>query len=391
MPKVLGLRRLKQGKVKIRGANLPPSLAAHLGRNENSQPLRSSLTSVQGGHQPSTNMGGNLPPNDTLLLHHAQPFIPSSLHIPTGLVPTPVNPYSQPPMNLVHGQALNFLFQTQMGNPPAGGASTYQGGYIPQAFTNNSVPSYNGPIHPTVTPSSSYPFYAQPMYAPPNMPAYPNPAGPFADSAGSVTPFVHWIKDYPLSDGLKMPSHIGSYDGKGDPDNFLHLFEGAIRMQKWLMPVACHMFTYTLKDSARIWWNSQKTGSILNYEDLKAKFRSHFSQQKKFTKTHLAVHNIKQREGESTPAFITRYMDDTLQILGLLIGTDKTKITRNRQKRANTDTRTEKRARAGSQSQKVKLWSTQVKQSKSTLEDKDPKVTILVPQVSKITQMIPKS
>nr|GEV40227.1 hypothetical protein [Tanacetum cinerariifolium] len=66
------------------------------------------------------------------------------------------------------------------------------------------------------------------MYAPPNMPAYPNPAGPFADFAGSVTPFVCWIEDYPLLDGLKMPSHIGSYDGKGDPDNFLHLFEGFV-------------------------------------------------------------------------------------------------------------------------------------------------------------------
>ncbi|GJW40433.1 reverse transcriptase domain-containing protein, partial [Tanacetum coccineum] len=104
---------------------------------------------------------------------------------------------------------------------------------------------------------------------------------------------------------------------KGDPDNFLHLFEGVIRMQKWLMPVACHMFTYTLKDSTCIWWNSQKACIILNYEDLKAKFQSHFSRQKKFTKIHLAVHNIKQREGESTRAFITRYTDDTLQILGL--------------------------------------------------------------------------
>ncbi|GJS75217.1 reverse transcriptase domain-containing protein [Tanacetum coccineum] len=112
-----------------------------------------------------------------------------------------------------------------------------------------------------------------------------------------------------------MPSHIGSYDGKGDPNNYLHLFEGAIRMQKWVMPVACYMFTYTLKDSTRIWWNSQKAGSILNYEDLKAKFQSHFSQQKKFTKMHLAVHDIKQREGESTMAFATRYTYDTLQIL----------------------------------------------------------------------------
>ncbi|GKE20437.1 hypothetical protein Tco_1431949, partial [Tanacetum coccineum] len=68
-----------------KGVNLPPLLAAHLGRNESCQPLQSSLTSVHEGYQPSTNIGGNLPPNGTLLSHHAQPFIPSSLHIPTGL------------------------------------------------------------------------------------------------------------------------------------------------------------------------------------------------------------------------------------------------------------------------------------------------------------------
>ncbi|GJW67109.1 reverse transcriptase domain-containing protein [Tanacetum coccineum] len=272
-----------------RGVNLPPLLAAHLGRNESGQPLRSSLTSVQGGHQPSTNMGGgNLPPNGTLLSHHAQPFIPSSLHTPTGLVPIHVNPYSQPSGGLVNGQTPSFPFQAQIGNPPTGGTSTYH----PQ-----------GGICHRPSPTMAY-LHTMGLCS-------------FTDSTGSVTPFVRWIEDYPLPDGLKMPSHIGSYNGKGDPDNFLHLFEGAIRMQKWLMPVACHMFTYTLKDSARIWWNSQKTGSILNYEDLKAKFRSYFSQQKKFTKTHLAVHNIKQREGESTRAFITRYTDDTLQILGL--------------------------------------------------------------------------
>ncbi|GJY79788.1 hypothetical protein Tco_0485589 [Tanacetum coccineum] len=32
---------------------------------------------------------------------------------------------------------------------------------------------------------------------------------------------------------------------------------------------------------------------------------------------HMAVHNIKQMDGESTRAFVTRYTDDTLQILGL--------------------------------------------------------------------------
>ncbi|GJU31596.1 hypothetical protein Tco_1175185 [Tanacetum coccineum] len=40
---------------------------------------------------------------------------------------------------------------------------------------------------------------------------------------GSCTPRV-----------LKMPSHVGSYDRKGDPDNFLHLFEGAIASRRSL-------------------------------------------------------------------------------------------------------------------------------------------------------------
>nr|GEV12697.1 reverse transcriptase domain-containing protein [Tanacetum cinerariifolium] len=68
------------------------------------------------------------------------------------------------------------------------------------------------------------------------------------------------IEDYLLPDGLKMPSHVGSYDGKGDPDNFLHLFEGAIHMQKWLILVASRkrglrrrtcQFTASNKEKAR--------------------------------------------------------------------------------------------------------------------------------------------
>ncbi|GJY86067.1 hypothetical protein Tco_0500093 [Tanacetum coccineum] len=48
------------------------------------------------------------------------------------------------------------------------------------------------------------------------------------DLTSCVTTFVRWIEDYPLLDGLKMPSHVDSYDGKGDPDNYLYLFEKAI-------------------------------------------------------------------------------------------------------------------------------------------------------------------
>ncbi|GJU74873.1 hypothetical protein Tco_1266278 [Tanacetum coccineum] len=90
-------------------------------------------------------------------------------------------------------------------------------------------------IHPLGEPLST--FHNEDMY--PRLPqavTYLCTMGPYP--TGYVTLFVCWIEDYPLPDGLKMPSHVGSYDEKGDPDNFLHLFEGAIHMQKWLMPVA---------------------------------------------------------------------------------------------------------------------------------------------------------
>nr|GEY79634.1 ribonuclease H-like domain-containing protein [Tanacetum cinerariifolium] len=64
-----------------RGVNLPPLLAVHLGKNENGQPLQSTMTSGYGGHYTLTNLGGNLPPNGTHLLHNAQSFIPSCLQL----------------------------------------------------------------------------------------------------------------------------------------------------------------------------------------------------------------------------------------------------------------------------------------------------------------------
>nr|GEU39948.1 hypothetical protein [Tanacetum cinerariifolium] len=55
------------------GMNLSPLLAAHLGRNENGQPPQSSLTSVNRGHQPSTNIGEIYPLTNS---HEADlPFI----------------------------------------------------------------------------------------------------------------------------------------------------------------------------------------------------------------------------------------------------------------------------------------------------------------------------
>ncbi|GJX47848.1 hypothetical protein Tco_0273038 [Tanacetum coccineum] len=64
--------------------------------------------------------------------------IPSSLYTPTGLMPIHVNPYSQPSTGIVNGQPLNFPFQTQIGNPLAGGISAYHSQGDHRHDTNDS-------------------------------------------------------------------------------------------------------------------------------------------------------------------------------------------------------------------------------------------------------------
>ncbi|GKC08606.1 hypothetical protein Tco_1000216, partial [Tanacetum coccineum] len=95
---------------RIQGANLPPLLAAQLGKSETGQSLQSSLTSVQGGRQPTINIGGNIPPNVTL------------------------------------GQPLNYPPYVQGGNPSFEGTSAYDayGGYAPQTTTSKDIHAYNG-------------------------------------------------------------------------------------------------------------------------------------------------------------------------------------------------------------------------------------------------------
>ncbi|GKA22538.1 hypothetical protein Tco_0708500, partial [Tanacetum coccineum] len=70
-------RRVKEGG--SRGGNLTLLLVAHLRRSENGKPLQSTLTSRCRGNQPSTNSGGNIPPNGMYVSHNSPPFIPNSL------------------------------------------------------------------------------------------------------------------------------------------------------------------------------------------------------------------------------------------------------------------------------------------------------------------------
>nr|XP_043630267.1 uncharacterized protein LOC122601583 [Erigeron canadensis] len=125
-------------------------------------------------------------------------------------------------------------------------------------------------------------------------------------------------KKSPITSKHEIPGTPREYNGKDDPDDFLQKFEGTAEMQNWVEPVACKAFRMGLTSDAREWLGSLTEGSINSFDKLKTKFLSHFCQQKKHKKTHVAAHNIKQREHETSRDFIERFTVESQEITGLV-------------------------------------------------------------------------
>ncbi|GJT76838.1 reverse transcriptase domain-containing protein [Tanacetum coccineum] len=81
---------------------------------------------------------------------------------------------------------------------------------------------------------------------------------------------------------------------------------GHSKMERWAMPTWCHMFNSTLTGNARVWFDDLPKEIIDSYDDLKKAFLENYLQQKKCIKDPVEIHNIRQREGESTEEFVRR-------------------------------------------------------------------------------------
>ncbi|GKB49534.1 reverse transcriptase domain-containing protein [Tanacetum coccineum] len=113
-----------------------------------------------------------------------------------------------------------------------------------------------------------------------------------------------------------MPVNVKTYDGTGDPDDHLKIFQAAAKIEQWAMPTWCHMFNSTLIGSARVWFDKLPPESIDNYEVLRKTFLGNYSQQKKYIKDPVEIHHIKQREGEPTEAFMERFKAESMHVSG---------------------------------------------------------------------------
>nr|GEZ24001.1 reverse transcriptase domain-containing protein [Tanacetum cinerariifolium] len=110
---------------------------------------------------------------------------------------------------------------------------------------------------------------------------------------------------------ITYPNH-----GSEDPEDHLKIFQAAAKTKHWAMPTWCHMFNSTLIGNARVWFDDLHKESIDSYDDLRKAFLENYLQQKKCIKDPVEIHNIKQRNGESTKEFV-RYKLECRDVKGL--------------------------------------------------------------------------
>nr|GEW06565.1 hypothetical protein [Tanacetum cinerariifolium] len=118
-------------------------------------------------------------------------------------------------------------------------------------------------------------------------------------------------------DALTMPWMCEeTYDGTGDPEDHVKIFQAAAQVERWAMPTWCHMFNSTLIGAARVWFDELPSKSIDSYKDLKATFLAYFMQQKKYIKYPVEIHNIKQKDGETIKDFMEQFKMETGSMKG---------------------------------------------------------------------------
>ncbi|XP_071694699.1 uncharacterized protein [Rutidosis leptorrhynchoides] len=71
-----------------------------------------------------------------------------------------------------------------------------------------------------------------------------------------------------------------------------------------------------LKGDVRVWFDSLPKDSVASFDDLKRQFKSKFSQHERHKKNHVAAHGIKQKDNESSRAFLnSRDLPNTYEVL----------------------------------------------------------------------------
>ncbi|GKU88301.1 hypothetical protein SLEP1_g2584 [Rubroshorea leprosula] len=114
-------------------------------------------------------------------------------------------------------------------------------------------------------------------------------------------------------EGFKIP-HLETYDGSGDPDEYLHTYQAIMRIQNATDAMMCKVFPATLKSMAKRWYHKLPRHSITSYSELATLFLNKFASQGEIKRTATELMLVYQKEGKSLRDYMQRFNKSTLDI-----------------------------------------------------------------------------
>ncbi|KAD3336308.1 hypothetical protein E3N88_31827 [Mikania micrantha] len=117
-----------------------------------------------------------------------------------------------------------------------------------------STSTYNPAMHhvyPNTQPYIFLPFHNETLPVTQNKENLQHTAEMIDELSRPYVPTTHTkfsprIANFPFPLKTKMPANVKTYDALGDPDDHLELFTGAAIIERWSVPLWCHMFTQTM-------------------------------------------------------------------------------------------------------------------------------------------------
>ncbi|KAL5547074.1 hypothetical protein UlMin_006761 [Ulmus minor] len=126
------------------------------------------------------------------------------------------------------------------------------------------------------------------------------------------SPFSEDIRAAPMPPRLKLPDL--KYDGTGDPAEHLETYKSWMELNSATNAFQCRAFVITLTGIARRWFRTLRPGSVFSFRQLSESFISQFAVNKVQRKPARHLYTVRQKENESTEAFLNRFVKEEMSV-----------------------------------------------------------------------------
>ncbi|KAL5542882.1 hypothetical protein UlMin_010592 [Ulmus minor] len=120
------------------------------------------------------------------------------------------------------------------------------------------------------------------------------------------------IRAAPMPPRLKLPDL--KYDGTGDPAEHLETYKSWMELNSTTNAFQCQAFVITLTGIARRWFRTLRPGSVFSFRQLSESFISQFAVNKVQRKPVRHLYTVRQKENESTEAFLNRFVKEEMSV-----------------------------------------------------------------------------